>query len=229
MKKCKLFLAVSIVVCLGFVLTSCLNVDEPITAYTLTLEVDGTGDVLPGLGEQLYFAGTKVVLEATRLSLAWSFSEWEGDVADSDRKITLVDMDEDKTITAVFSQDEIRDVVTRSTIMGFEGVMSEDIIDNNEDDKIPVGTLFYYKTTEGNYGKMQVMQNDYGSHGWVINFITFNNDGTIKLSVEGAGIRGTYSFNLDGDEGDPDFRLRNKTHVEREFRPQNGAKFYMVP
>ncbi|MBN2240629.1 MAG: right-handed parallel beta-helix repeat-containing protein [Dehalococcoidales bacterium] len=76
---------------------------SPLPQYSLTVNVQGSGTTTPPEGEYFYFEGTTVNLSAVAAE-GWQFSNWEGEVADSDSANTTVLMDKHKAITAVFNQ-----------------------------------------------------------------------------------------------------------------------------
>jgi hypothetical protein len=71
---------------------------------TLTVVVGGEGTTDPTPGDHVFAQGAVVSINATPGS-GWAFSHWEGDVADPDSATTSVTMDEDHTVTAVFTQE----------------------------------------------------------------------------------------------------------------------------
>ena len=75
------------------------------TQFTLTVQVQGDGTVTPSVGTHRYDKETMVSLTATP-DEGRGFSHWEGPVADRESAQTQVAMDEDKTVTAVFTQEE---------------------------------------------------------------------------------------------------------------------------
>jgi len=112
-----------------------------------------------------------------------------------------------------------------------EDEMSDSVIDNSSDNQIPEGTILIYKTSEGSFGKLQVIDNNFTNHGWVFKFVTYNANGTVKASGDNVELEGTFAFNLDNgviDGMGTDFWLRNISSTERKFIPENGAEFFMI-
>ena len=71
----------------------------------LTISVDGEGDTVPAPGVHQFTLGTDVPLTATA-DPGWTFSEWTGGVAEPYSAITNIIMNEDKIVTAYFTQDQ---------------------------------------------------------------------------------------------------------------------------
>ena len=86
------------------------NSDLP--QYTLTVTVDGQGSVSPET--QTYPAGTVVKLTATPED-AWQFDHWSG-AAIGITNTTLITMDKDKEVTAVFKESSNPKVRMKTTL-----------------------------------------------------------------------------------------------------------------
>jgi len=100
-----------------------VNEDIDITAqfveivfFELTIEIDGSGDVevtVDGEVETLGDGESIEIAEDSRISLfpspefGWEFIEWEGDIGDEnpESERIYINMDEDKTVTAVFEEE----------------------------------------------------------------------------------------------------------------------------
>ncbi len=81
--------------------TAVFEEDAP-DQYTLTINVDGQGEVQADPAEGPYDSGTPVSLTATAAP-GWRFVEWQGDAEGTD-PATQVTMDGNKTVTAVFEE-----------------------------------------------------------------------------------------------------------------------------
>jgi hypothetical protein len=71
----------------------------------LTLDLSGQGVIKPGAGTHTYNEGTMVVLDAYPEE-GWVFSHWEGPVTEVETPRTMVQAEEDGTITAIFVEEE---------------------------------------------------------------------------------------------------------------------------
>ncbi len=90
--------------------------EEETVEYDLTINVDGEGSTDPEEGTHTYSDGDEVTVTASPND-GWYFEEWTGDTTETGGDITVV-MDEDKTITAHFT--EVGDTENVLTI-GVEG------------------------------------------------------------------------------------------------------------
>ena len=73
--------------------------------YILTVEKTGEGTVTPETGAHQYSEVTVVNLEAVSAS-GWEFSHWQGEVAAANDPKTTVIVDGNKTVRAVFSEED---------------------------------------------------------------------------------------------------------------------------
>ena len=74
----------------------------PVTDYTLTMAVNGSGSTSPAVGKHPYAADTVVSIIATPAS-GYQFVNWTGAVASPNSASTTVTMDSNKTVTAKFT------------------------------------------------------------------------------------------------------------------------------
>lgn len=152
-------------------------------------------------------------------------------------------MNEEKTVKAIFSEENEREVYTRSSIKGADDenkLVEENPVDyqvGHGDDEF-INKILYFKTTVGNYGKMLIVDMSYyDSGGWEFGIITFNPDGTVKISLDEILINKDYFFDLDTgsqyseENSDVDFEL-NFWVTEMAggviIRPQNDALFNLT-
>jgi uncharacterized repeat protein (TIGR02543 family) len=81
-----------------------LTVATPVVpTYTLTMAVDGNGTVEPAVGDHVYEENTLVDISATA-DTGWEFSGWLGEVTSPDLAETTVMMNENKVVTATFTE-----------------------------------------------------------------------------------------------------------------------------
>jgi len=76
--------------------------EYPVTQYTLTVNVAGSGSVTLSPSGGIYADGTQVTLTPVPAN-GWAFSQWDGDLSGSENP-TTINMDADKTVTATFVQ-----------------------------------------------------------------------------------------------------------------------------
>ncbi len=94
--------------------------------------------------------------------------------------------------------------------------------------QIPAGTILVYQTSEGRYGKMEIVSYGYDL---IVRWLTYNDDGTVYSQGDNLVVHGTWQCDLDlGVEGDAsaDFWWEQVTSVERYLVPQNGARFALL-
>jgi len=100
---------------------------------------------------------------------------------------------------------------------------------DNPDNELLPGSVVIYRTNEGRFGKFEVQIYGYDL---VINWETYNADGTVFTSGQGLTIRGTWHCDLDlgvespaGDYQDSDFHWVQHNSIDRELVPENDALF----
>ena len=81
------------------------NENIMIIEYNLTINIIGNGTIVPSSGVHNYPSGKLVNLTATA-DTGWTFDQWTGDVADPLLNITTITMDDNKTVTAYFTEDK---------------------------------------------------------------------------------------------------------------------------
>jgi hypothetical protein len=75
------------------------NFEDVKTQYSLTIDIDGKGTILPGRGEHIYYKGQTVTISATP-DPGYEFVKWIG--ACNGTNSCSVTMDEEKTVKAIF-------------------------------------------------------------------------------------------------------------------------------
>jgi hypothetical protein len=79
------------------------------------------------------------------------------------------------------------------------------------------GDVILYKTSEGSFGKLELIKVDRNSNDkTTFRYVTYNDDGSIKSQSDNFSVRGTYTFDLDKgtEEGtageDVDFKIQRE-------------------
>ena len=130
----------------------------------------------------------------------------------------------------------IFNTISKAQIQAAESSMTKTTITDRQTNLLH--KLILYKTSGGNYGIMHVTDvhnTDYSGLGHItFNYETFKSDGTIKQSGNNEIVKGTFFFDLDeasNSDTNKDFWLENTgpTSSTRHFKPENGAKFYVLP
>ena len=111
-----------VILTVALVLSGCQGGGTSKKKYILTIETYGQGSVQPKAEKREYPEGTIVDLDATPAD-NWDFDSWLGDVAEYNSAKTTVVVDEDKTVRAVFAnEDSIIIEVKDETGRGLVGV-----------------------------------------------------------------------------------------------------------
>ncbi|MBN2559748.1 MAG: S8 family serine peptidase [Phycisphaerae bacterium] len=110
--------------------------------YTLTVNITGNGSVDLNPPGGTYLSGTPVTLTANA-DPGWHFDHWEDDLTGSTNPDTIV-MDGDKTVTAVFIEDDSATLAISSTpIAGVSIVVSPDDKNGNGDGVTDFQRVYY--------------------------------------------------------------------------------------
>lgn len=86
--------------------------------YSLEIDYEGMGQTTPPPGEHDFAEHSIVDLEAVPYDADWEFAYWEGDVSDRQEEETIIFMDEDKEVEAIFVE---RDDVSYELTIAYEG------------------------------------------------------------------------------------------------------------
>ena len=101
---------------------------------------------------------------------------------------------------------------------------------NNTNNQLSTGSIILYKTSENRYGKFRVVLYGYNL---VIQWVTYNANGTVHSSGNYLTIRGTFNANLDlgseaNNNNNADFQWLMHTSILRSLVPINGAQFKVL-
>ena len=140
--------------------------------------------------------------------------------------------------TGNLTQDKaaILNTISKEQIQAAESSMNNTTITDRKTNLL--NKLILYKTNLNNYGIMHVTEVNNTSEGGrghiTFNYKTFNSDGSIKKSEVNKKVDGTFKFDLDeasNSNTNKDFWLENinTTDAGKCFKPENGAKFYVLP
>jgi hypothetical protein len=113
--------------------TVTLDTDKIVTAvftdqvptFVLTMAVEGNGTTTPEVGEHTYNLDEVVDITATPAQ-GWYFDTWTGDVADPGAAATTVTMDDNKTVTATFTDEPPVVEYTLTVEMAGQGTVTLD-------------------------------------------------------------------------------------------------------
>lgn len=97
------------------------------------------------------------------------------------------------------------------------------------------GSVFVYKTSEGNYGKLEIKNIDpNNNYKTTFRYVTYADDGSILSQSDNFSIRGTYTCDLDNgtEEGtgdkDVDFQLDREDDMNTRIDCYNDAAIVLV-
>ncbi len=125
--------------------------------------------------------------------------------------------------------DEIKlvDIQNRSGLMTATNILASDALGF----LWPKGTIVIFKTSNGTLGKFEVVNIEkVNNYALTLNVTIYDSNGTIKKSINGLLIRGTWGCNLDTPIEDnaglqSDFSWYRPTQFETHLVPNNGAIF----
>ena len=90
-------------------------IDGPAASVTLTIGVEpnniGLDSITPNIGEHSYYQSCPVILSAVdfvKCPDVYRFNHWQGNVAEPNSSTTMITMNQDEAVTAVFLADERR-------------------------------------------------------------------------------------------------------------------------
>jgi hypothetical protein len=124
--------------------------------------------------------------------------------------------------------------ITNAHLQSKDAAMAATIIpaSNGSGLIMKTGDVFVYKTSNGLYGKFEIVAIDIPTnYKLTINAVTYNADGSVKTTNNGLIINGTFLCDLDLlteglDNTTSDFKWSRVTATETNLEPKNAAKFY---
>jgi hypothetical protein len=138
--------------------------------------------------------------------------------------------------TSLVQADELRDAFDRISFMLLQGEIDKAKVDprseidgsDTPENQLPAGTILVYRTSDGNYGKLQVIEYGYNL---VVRWQTYKPNGQKLRGGDRMLVKGTWTYDLDfGTEGKhpkspADFWWQQKTNVSRAWTFRGGAIF----
>jgi len=72
------------------------------------------------------------------------------------------------------------------------------LVSNKEGTQLEAGSVILFITTDGDLGKMEIVSvNPDENYKISFNYTVYNNDGSVKITKENFGLRGTWVFDFD--------------------------------
>jgi hypothetical protein len=138
--------------------------------------------------------------------------------------------------TSLVQADEVRVAFDRISFMQLQGEIDRAKVDprseidgsDNAGNKLPAGTILLFRTSDGNYGKLQVIEYGYNL---LVRWQTYKPNGQKLKGSDRMVIKGTWTYDLDyGTEGKhpksaADFWWEQKTMVARAWTFKGRAIF----
>lgn len=105
---------------------------------------------------------------------------------------------EDITLT---TEGEMYEDISINEIINLQGSMSDDKVNSTIGDanEIPQNTILVFRTTEGNWGKMQVLNNTVEEDYLEFRYELFNNSNELLITSDFSSVQQTYTFDFETD------------------------------
>lgn len=168
-----------------------VNQEEP-EEYTLTTHTTGCGEVTPSGGT--YTEGTTVTLTADP-DYGWNFDHWEGEeIHGSEDSTETLFMDENKDITAVFTEEDINDPPNKpATPTGpISGLIGEDLSFTTSTTDPDGDDIFYGWDWDGD-DEVDIWIGAYTSGSTVRRSHSWTNEDTYQVKVKAKDENGAES------------------------------------
>jgi hypothetical protein len=126
-----------------------------------------------------------------------------------------------------FEEIKLTDIQKRSSLMTATNILASNAVGF----LWTKGTVIIFKTSDGTFGKLEVVNIEkVNNYLLILNITNFNSNGTIKNNIKGYVIRGTWGCNLDLTQEETvglksDFLWDRPTDFETFLVPKNGAVF----
>jgi hypothetical protein len=136
-----------------------------------------------------------------------------------------------QTAEDIFNSIAFTDIVTSSDIFSSGKINST----HGPDNKIPAGTIVFFKTAEGNYGKMLIINNTFRDIFLEFSFLLYNGTGDTIACSKFTRVADTFSYDFEANEVDgkkddfwwewTEFHGGGKSGDPIYLTPQVGSEF----
>jgi HYDIN/CFA65/VesB family protein/type IX secretion system substrate protein len=196
-----------------------------IPAYSLTVNVVGSGSVDKNPDQVTYSPGTPVVLTATPADYKWTFTGWSGDTTGTTNPLTVT-MYANKTFTATFTLDSSYLTAYRS--------FRQDSLAQDKDDKGKVGKFVKRKADKADFIALVVndtatvsgLHMEFGN-AILLNYPFFTTPTSTHVSPDGKNKKWDFTFTAPVHHGDTvlihGFGNKGKVQKVSKYYWQNGV------
>lgn len=104
--------------------------------------------------------------------------------------------------TVTLSTGERYEDISISDIKNLQGTMSDAEINSThgDDNQIPENAILVFRTGEGNFGKMQILNNTVAEDILAFKYELYNSSDELLITSDYSTTRRTYTFNFETDE-----------------------------
>jgi hypothetical protein len=116
---------------------------------------------------------------------------------------TKLDGPHDRTVEDVFHDINFDEIVASADSFAFDKISST----HGPENRIPAGTILLFKTVEGNYGKVIILNNTYRNYILEFKFSLYNSKGALLIESN-SKVNDTYAFDFETNTengSQPDF------------------------
>lgn len=122
------------------------------------------------------------------------------------------------------------DAITSADLLARTASLSSEPINGSDAaNALRPGTIVLYRTSEGRYGKLEVLESGYDL---VLRFVTYDANGTVHSASDRLVVPGTYLADLDRGtvtDASADFQWSQRSETVRYLEPTRGAMFAPWP